>query len=1240
MEAWELTVDTNFTINQITNSWAADVENLDEGKYLLKGTYNSIIQPYSSIILGFLGTKNSNPEISDYSLSVVAVDEAILSSIISNGDEEIVLTDFSMYATGKVSDNVLYVSWIPDKEVSGVEYKVIACDDEEITSCITATNDLEYEYVLEDNFVNKRVYIEAYYKDEFVGKSNEFIVNNTDGVFVSELVDTDKDGISDYIEELIGTDINKSDTDEDGLNDYLEFFILETDPLMKDTDNNGVLDGDEDCDSDGLTNLEELKYLSSPVKSDSDNDKLSDYDEIYKYNTSPICEDTDNDTINDYDEVMIGNNPTDNSDANRIVEQIIDKESECLSGVNVEGLPYKVSMSLKASGYVEGSIEAENSTSYSSTYSFDTIGEIPEFTYSDGKVDEVTIEFEIDNEYIKERNIDISSINVFKYQDEVNMFIPIKTYVDEENNTVSCKSDSLGTYCLKNVDEWMDNFIDSDTGKSEEEIASFDTYAVSSNGVSSLSDYTSSPDYRTVYICFAVDTTFPKTGSLADLEKVRDNILSVAERLYSDYKNVNVSILLYDYSYSYMYTFENYNEVANFVPRIQFTSNLYDAYVEIPLNYISSKLSDYGIPIYYDNTDVKYLFVYNRPIIGMADRTNEIRTQVERQLKNEKQLHMCFVMPPISNGANQKYLSYYSDNCNGKIFEINNESIDSQLYNYISNDSCLVRKSIESSRTSSYIISTNLSTVTLKAPITKGSSVNSDDDGLSDYEELIQNCNLIRWDEDNNIILPTLSEVIMEYTANTDYIPDNLFQNPFFSNAWLTKVLPVRSNPIKEDSDYDGFSDSEEILEHNSNPLKYNKIIDIQDVDTITDDMRYGATALKEQYDDGEFFTEISVFLANNFFGSSHDYKLIYKEALLSYFKDINDYTIEEGNQFNESEYLYNVNICTQIQAVISLALKSSEPVFDSINADYNYMLTDLMNSGKVLDKNLFQYCKGKLSRQQFIEVNNQQVGKVLDNKVFRHYYANNKLGASVKVINKGMKHLDSVNTFVTYASIVETGFMALNTSLNDMFDVLIFGKVIENNIVTLIHIEYSTNSLFLRNAAKELKEEIENKSLNFFTEIKNMTNLFCHNVGDGLARVEIASCSGAGTLIIAEIALTDMAFSASEVGLNFLQCYAYAGISKVLTSELKGISSKLEINGTKYEYVTIGEYIIYGHEESTQYLCKMKNLCISRQLGEDSIANMEHWNSKLWIKIKGNDNFFETINDNIVLVRNILGRY
>lgn len=303
-------------------------------------------------------------------------------------------------------------------------------------------------------------------------------------------------------------------------------------------------------------------------------------------------------------------------------------------------------------------------------------------------------------------------------------------------------------------------------------------------------------------------------------------------------------------------------------------------------------------------------------------------------------------------------------------------------------------------------------------------------------------------------------------------------------------------------------------------------------------------------------------------------------------------------------------------------------------------MLTDLMNSGKVLDKNLFQYCKGKLSRQQFIEVNNQQVGKVLDNKVFRHYYANNKLGASVKVINKGMKHLDSVNTFVTYASIVETGFMALNTSLNDMFDVLIFGKVIENNIVTLIHIEYSTNSLFLRNAAKELKEEIENKSLNFFTEMKNMTNLFCHNVGDGVARVEIASCSGAGTLIIAEIALTDMAFSVSSVGMDFLNCYTYAEISKVLCSTLKEKSVKLEINGTVYDYISIGEYIIYGYDDSFQYLYDLKKLCKSRKLGEKSIVRMEHWNSKLWVKIMGNEDFFENIQDNIDYVDNIVNKY
>lgn len=42
---------------------------------------------------------------------------------------------------------------------------------------------------------------------------------------------------------------------------------------------------------------------------DSDDDKLSDYDEINNYQTSPYLEDSDSDGISDYEEVAAGTNP-------------------------------------------------------------------------------------------------------------------------------------------------------------------------------------------------------------------------------------------------------------------------------------------------------------------------------------------------------------------------------------------------------------------------------------------------------------------------------------------------------------------------------------------------------------------------------------------------------------------------------------------------------------------------------------------------------------------------------------------------------------------------------------------------------------------------------------------------------------------------------------------------------------------------------------------------------------------
>ncbi|MFA6428267.1 MAG: hypothetical protein WCW02_01865 [Candidatus Buchananbacteria bacterium] len=58
-------------------------------------------------------------------------------------------------------------------------------------------------------------------------------------------IDTDRDGLSDEEEAILGTDLTKIDTDGDGLTDYEEVKIYKTNPLNPDTDGDSFSDGAE-----------------------------------------------------------------------------------------------------------------------------------------------------------------------------------------------------------------------------------------------------------------------------------------------------------------------------------------------------------------------------------------------------------------------------------------------------------------------------------------------------------------------------------------------------------------------------------------------------------------------------------------------------------------------------------------------------------------------------------------------------------------------------------------------------------------------------------------------------------------------------------------------------------------------------------------------------------------------------------------------------------------------------------
>ena len=120
--------------------------------------------------------------------------------------------------------------------------------------------------------------------------------------------DLDGDSIADFVEaDLFSGDLNQltngQDWDGDGADDEVEV-AAGSDPTLADTDNDGLLDGEE------LT-----IYGSNPCLSDSDGDGLNDFDEVNgDPATDPAHADSDGDGFNDREELEAGSDPNSSGD--------------------------------------------------------------------------------------------------------------------------------------------------------------------------------------------------------------------------------------------------------------------------------------------------------------------------------------------------------------------------------------------------------------------------------------------------------------------------------------------------------------------------------------------------------------------------------------------------------------------------------------------------------------------------------------------------------------------------------------------------------------------------------------------------------------------------------------------------------------------------------------------------------------------------------------------------------------
>lgn len=265
--------------DQITNIWNAEISTHEENQYIVKNTgWNQDIVAGGSIEFGISGSTafNEFPE----NFNVVGENKEVQEEDYSVHYQ--VDSDWGSGFTGSIqitnnTDKILE-DWVLEfdfeREITNIWNAVIECHEGN-------------HYVIRNAGYNANINAGQMVSFGFNGMNgSKDIVPENNKLYSYEAsieidlnLDSDNDGAEDYIEDYFGTDKKKEDTDGDGLSDYIEIFIIGSEPTIIDTDQNGINDGDEDADQDGLSNLSEVEIGTDLIKIDTDSDGLSDYEE-------------------------------------------------------------------------------------------------------------------------------------------------------------------------------------------------------------------------------------------------------------------------------------------------------------------------------------------------------------------------------------------------------------------------------------------------------------------------------------------------------------------------------------------------------------------------------------------------------------------------------------------------------------------------------------------------------------------------------------------------------------------------------------------------------------------------------------------------------------------------------------------------------------------------------------------------------------------------------------------------
>ena len=721
--------------------------------------------------------------------------------------------DVELYAMGSYNAdvNAIDIEWFTN--YTNNSYEVLYSDDNEnYTPVATVTDATTYQYLITEDFQKRyfKISLVTNYGEEI--ESIPFVATKSDSGYEVDFLDSDEDRLPDIYEIMIGTDVNLPDTDGDTLTDYQEIYITETDPTIYDSVVAGISDADADSDEDGLSNSVEITMGTNPQKADTDDDGLSDYDEINIHNTDPAMPDSDNDNVEDGSEIKIGLDPNNPEtfgipDGEYKVSQSISTDSLILSSVNSEESPYELSIDLKTNLDAEKKLSIVQS-SYSVSIQNDAmIGASFDISISDEcNPEDIVIRYNIKEGYRAntlnlysefEELSGLKRLNIFKFDEETRMLLPIDTQFDVENGTLFAEVDELGTYCIMDMEIWLNNL---GVTLSIPEVN--DTYYTSSPKYSpKKAPSTTTPSWTPTYVNAPIDLVFilQSAGtSSSDFNTEKSVISNFSQKVFNEYEDVRVYIIEFNKDEA-DFCKPNYLQSSN----IQYLTQYSD--VVSALGTITYTSESY----YCDRGQAFQKLFTNVNLRENADKF--IYKFVNGRTKSYTNYDQTSVLNSNLGAYSEIFPSnwYYEDASfgnnirnritgRGDLFITLNDDTYSEMIKHLEGKISPERAVYD------ILLPTNWKKVQLEGEISPDNDIDTDKDSLTDWEEV--DVDKLIWHDDGSFDIPTfnMATVVSQLQRfNTVFINDLLASSERY-------YLPIISDPTLKDSDNDGVCDKDD----------------------------------------------------------------------------------------------------------------------------------------------------------------------------------------------------------------------------------------------------------------------------------------------------------------------------------------------------------------------------------------------------------------------------------------------